>query len=191
MTMFFVCCSSDGGMQAETLQTGNDMTMYITITGQTQSITLANNAATQELVERLQNGAVTVTLNSSGGFEIWGPLGFSLPTSNQQMTAQPGDVVLYNGSNICLFYGSNSWSYTRLGKIEGLSEGELRTFLKAGESNITVTLSLTSETTGINDVSSMNSNSVRAASTEFTLNGVTAAPNYKGIVIKDGKKFVK
>ena len=74
MTMFFVCCSSDGGMQAETLQTGNDMTMYITIAGQTQSIktgndmtmyitiagqtqsiTLANNAATQELVERLQN----------------------------------------------------------------------------------------------------------------------------------------
>ena len=49
MTMFFVCCSSDGGMQAETLQTGNDMTMYITIAGQTQSITLANNAATQEL----------------------------------------------------------------------------------------------------------------------------------------------
>ena len=42
MTMFFVCCSSDGGMQAETLQTGNDMTMYITIAGQTQSITLAN-----------------------------------------------------------------------------------------------------------------------------------------------------
>ena len=106
MTMFFVCCSSDGGMQAETLQTENDMTMYITIAGQTQSITLAKNAATQELVERLQNGAVTVTLNSSGGFEIWGPLGFSLPTSNQQMTAQPGDVVLYNGSNICLFYGS-------------------------------------------------------------------------------------
>ena len=108
MTMFFICCSSDGGMQAETLQTGNDMTMYITIAGQTQSITLANNAATQELVERLQNGTVTVTLNSSGGFEIWGPLGFSLSTSNQQMTAQPGDVVLYNGSNICLFYGSNS-----------------------------------------------------------------------------------
>ena len=148
MTIFFVCCSSDGGMQAETLQTENDMTMYITIAGQTQSITLANNAATQELVERLQNGTVTVTLNSSGGFEIWGPLGFSLPTSNQQMTAQPGDVVLYNGSNICLFYGSNSWSYTRLGKIDGLSESQLRTFLKAGESNITVTLSLTSDATG-------------------------------------------
>ena len=100
LTMLFVACSSDGGTQAETLQTENDMKMYITIAGQTQSVVLANNAATQELVTRLHNGAVTVTLNSSGGFEIWGPLGFSLPTSNQQMMAQPGDVVLYNGSNI-------------------------------------------------------------------------------------------
>ncbi len=140
MTLLFVCSSARAG----TLQTGNYTTMYITIAGQTQSVTLANNPASRELVTRLHNGAVKVTLNSSGGFEIWGPLGFSLPTSNQQMTAQPGEIVLYNGSNICLFFGENSWNYTRLGKIDGLSEKELRAFLKAGESNITVTLSLTS-----------------------------------------------
>ncbi len=140
MTLLFVCSSARAG----TLQTGNYTTMYITIAGQTQSVTLANNSASRELVTRLHNGAVKVTLNSSGGFEIWGPLGFSLPTSNQQMTAQPGEIVLYNGSNICLFFGENSWNYTRLGKIDGLSEKELRAFLKAGESNITVTLSLTS-----------------------------------------------
>ena len=116
--------------------------MYITIDGKTQSVTLADNAATRTLVEKLQQAPVTVTLNSSGGFEIWGALGFSLPTSNEQTTAQAGDVILYNGSNICLFYGSNSWSYTRLGKIDGLSERELQSFLKAGESNVSVTLSL-------------------------------------------------
>ena len=150
VTLFvFVACSENGNNEVN----AQPMTkMYITIAGQTQRVALADNAATQELVERLQNGAVTVTLNSSGVFEIWGPLGFSLPTSNQQMTAQPGDVVLYNGSNICLFYGSNSWSYTRLGKIDGLSESQLRTFLKAGESNITVTLSLTSDATGISNI---------------------------------------
>ena len=116
--------------------------MYITIDGMTQSATLADNTATKELVAKLQQAPITVMLNSSGGFEIWGALGFSLPTSNEQVNAQPGDIVLYNGSNICMFYGSNSWSYTRLGKIDGLSESELRTFLKAGESNISVTLSL-------------------------------------------------
>ena len=122
--------------------------MYITIDGQTQPVTLVDNAATQELVSKLQQAPITVTLNSSGGFEIWGALGFSLPTSNEQINARPGDVILYNGSNICIFYGTNSWSYTRLGKIDGLSESELRTFLKAGESNISVKLSL-SNTTGI------------------------------------------
>jgi flavodoxin len=122
--------------------------MYITIDGVSQSVTLVDNTATETLISKLQDGPVTVTLNSSGGFEIWGPLGFSLPTSNQQITAQPGDVILYNGSNICLFYGSNSWSYTRLGHIDGLSQDELRTFLKAGESNISVTLSLSIGTTG-------------------------------------------
>ena len=88
--------------------------MYITIDGQTQAVTLVDNAATQELVSKLQQGAVNVTLSSSGDFEIWGALGFSLPTSNEQINAQPGDVILYNGSNICIFYGTNSWSYTRL-----------------------------------------------------------------------------
>ncbi|MBQ8937608.1 MAG: hypothetical protein IJ066_07810, partial [Bacteroidaceae bacterium] len=125
--------------------------MYITIGSVTKTATLVDNTATRELAARLQEAPVTVTLNSSGGFEIWGSLGFSLPTSNEQVNAQPGDIVLYNGSNICMFYGTNSWSYTRLGKIEGLSESELRTFLKAGESNISVTLSV-SEPTGISRV---------------------------------------
>ena len=117
--------------------------MNVTIDGVTKSVTLVDNAATRQLVAKLQEASISVTLNSSGGFEIWGALGFSLPTSNEQVTAQPGDVVLYNGSNICLFYGSNSWSYTRLGHIDGLSDGELKTFLKAGESHINVILSLT------------------------------------------------
>lgn len=126
--------------------------LNITIGGVTQTATLADNTATQELVNRLQNAPITVTLNSSGGFEIWGALGFSLPTSNQQINAQPGDIVLYNGSNICMFYGSNSWSYTRLGHIDGLSQSELQTFLHAGESNISVTLSLQNTPTGTDKV---------------------------------------
>ena len=158
--------------------------LYITIDGQAQAVTLVDNQATKTLVEKLQQAPVTVTLSSSGGFEIWGALGFSLPTSNEQINAQPGDVILYNGSNICIFYGTNSWSYTRLGKIDGLSESELRTFLKAGESNITVTLSL-SNTTGISNV---RSNSERGVF--YTLNGQRVENPNKGLFIKNGKKIV-
>jgi hypothetical protein len=137
------CSSDNNDVMAQTMT----QKMNITIDGVTKSVTLVDNAAARALVARLQESPVTVTLNTSGGFEIWGALGFSLPTSNEQITAQPGDVILYNGSNICLFYGSNSWSYTRLGHIDGLTEEELRTFLHAGESNIKVMLWLPAGTT--------------------------------------------
>ena len=147
LALLIMCsCSSDNNeVMAQTMT----QKMNITINGVTQSVTLVDNAAAQALVARLRESPVTVTLNTSGGFEIWGALGFSLPTSNEQITAQPGDVILYNGSNICLFYGSNSWSYTRLGHIDGLTESELRTFLHAGESNIKVMLWLPAGTTAL------------------------------------------
>ena len=157
--------------------------MYITIDGMTRSVSLEQNAATKALVEKLQQAPVTVTLSSSGGFEIWGSLGFSLPTSNQQTTAQPGDVILYNGSNLCLFYGSNSWSYTRLGRIDGMSESELRTFLKAGESNISVTLSLTSATGLTSTLSPAREGDI------YSLNGMRVTNPSKGIYIKNEKKI--
>ena len=106
--LLFCCCSADNEVIAQTTMDK----IYITIGGQTQSVTLVDNDATRELVAALQNAPITVTLNDNN-FEIWGSLGRTLTTKNEQMTAQPGDVVLYNGSNICLFYGSSSWSYTR------------------------------------------------------------------------------
>ncbi len=159
--------------------------IYITIGGQTQSVTLVDNDATRELVATLQSAPITVTLNDNN-FEIWGSLGRSLTTKNEQMTVQPGDIVLYNGSNICIFYESNSWSYTRLGHIDGLSESELRTFLKAGQNNISVTLSLTSGTTAIK---SINSNQKKDGA-YYSLDGVKVENPSKGIYIKNGKKVI-
>lgn len=180
--MLVMSCSSDetyGQTNYETMTTK----MYITINGRTETVTLVNNSATQALVAKLQEAPVTVTLNDNN-FEIWGALGFSLPTSNEQVNAQAGDVVLYSGSNICIFYDSNSWSYTRLGRIDGLTTSELRTFLKAGANSISVTLSL-NNTTGISQVRSDNTTS-RA----YTLQGTLAHAGHKGIVIKNGKKVV-
>jgi len=178
--MLLTACTKDDEVKAQTMT----QKMYITIEGLAQAVTLVDNQATKTLVEKLQQAPVTVTLSSSEGFEIWGSLGFSLPANNEQINAQPGDVILYNGSNICIFYGSNSWSYTRLGKIDGLSESQLRTFLKAGESNITVTLSL-NNTTGISNV---RSNAESGA--YYSLNGQQVENPTKGIYIKNGKKVI-
>ena len=181
--MTVTCCSSDDATEVKAQETQK---MYITIDGQTRDVTLADTQAAQELAAKLQEGPIDVTLSDNGGFEIWGALGFSLTTKNQQIKAQPGDVILYAGSNICIFYGSNSWSYTRLGRIEGLSADELRTFLKGGQSNIPVTLSASENPSAIG--------SVRKGGTDgacYTLGGQRVATPGRGVYIKDGKKKAK
>ena len=192
-TLLFACCSPDSESQAETLLTTNDMTMNITIGGETHGVTLADNAATQALVEKLQEGPVSINLNTNGDFEIWGALGFSLPTSNEYIDCQPGDVVLYAGSNICIFYGYNSYSYTRLGRIDGLSAEQLKTFLKGGQRNISVTLSLP-EATAIGSAPAESD----GASSCYALDGRKLAASREkaaetfaqGIYIRNGKKII-
>lgn len=114
----------------------------ITVSGKTVSVLIEDNKATKALVAALRESPITYEADDYGGFEKVGSLGRSLPTSNNQITTQAGDVILYNGNQIVLFYGSNSWSYTRIGKMEYESLDELKTFLKAGQGIINVTLSL-------------------------------------------------
>ena len=114
----------------------------ITVSGKTLPVKIEDNVATKALVEALRGSSITYEADDYGGFEKVGALGRTLPSDNKQISTSAGDVVLYNSSNIVLFYGSNSWSYTRLGKIQYESLDELKSFLKAGEGNISVTLSL-------------------------------------------------
>ena len=117
-------------------------TIKITISGKTLPVKIEDNEATKALVTALREASITYEADDYGGFEKVGQLGRSLPTSNSQITTQPGDVILYGGNQIVLFYGSNTWSYTRIGKMQYESLDELRSFLKVGEGNITVSLSL-------------------------------------------------
>ena len=77
-------------------------------------------------------------MSDYSGFEKVGSLGTSLPASNSQTTTQAGDIVLYNGNQIVVFYGSNSWSYTRLGHIDDLTGWEDA----LGSGDVTVIFSL-------------------------------------------------
>ena len=120
----------------------NAAVIYIYINGQRAQIELVNNSATKALTEILKKGDITYTANDYGNFEKVGSLGHTLPTENAQITAEPGDVILYSSNQIVIFYGNNSWSYTRLGKINGLTENELRELLCAGDGSVQITLSL-------------------------------------------------
>ena len=116
--------------------------IQLTVSGKSIPVKIEDNAATKALVAALREASITYEADDYGGFEKVGALGRSLPTSNTQISTQPGDVILYSGNQIVLFYGTNSWSYTRIGKMEYGTLDELKTFLKAGQGKISVTLSL-------------------------------------------------
>ena len=96
-------------------------------------VKLENNSATQELIKELKKGNVTVNASGYGGFEKVGDLGFSLPTSDENIGTAPGDIVLYQGDKISLFYGSHSWSYTKLGKLDNVDSNKIKEVLGSGD----------------------------------------------------------
>ena len=116
----------------------SEMQMNVQVGSSTFTATLEENEAVDALVEMMEQGPVTIQMSDYSGFEKVGPLGTSLPTSNQQTTTQAGDIVLYQGNQIVMFYGSNSWSYTRLGHIDDLTGWEEA----VGSGDVTVTFSL-------------------------------------------------
>ena len=102
------------------------------------SATLEENEAVSALVEMMRESPVVIQMSDYSGFEKVGSLGIRLPASNSQTTTQAGDIVLYNGNQIVIFYGSNSWSYTRLGHIDDLTGWEDA----LGSGDVTVIFSL-------------------------------------------------
>ena len=151
----------------------------------TITATLTDNEATRELTKLLEQGDITIRMSDYGGFEKVGALPQSFPTSNTQITTVPGDIILYQGNQMVIFYGSNSWSYTRLGKIDGATASNLRQFL--GNGNITLTLYLESSS-GIENVTA----DANKEEIVYDLNGrrITKKPLAPGIYIINGKKTI-
>lgn len=122
----------------EPIEEESEMKMQLQVGEITFTATLEENAAVDALVEMMKEAPLVVQMEDYSGFEKVGDLGTTLPSSNCQITTQPGDIVLYNGSQIVIFYGVNSWSYTRLGKIDDLT-GWTEAL---GSGDVTVILSL-------------------------------------------------
>ena len=161
--------------------------LYVTIGEETRSVTMEDTVGTRALVAALQAENITYEAHDYGNFEKVGALGQSFPTADHQVTTSAGDIVLYNGNNICIFYGSNSWSYTRIGKLDGMSAEDVRRFVNAGGGNVMITLSLQPIHTGLDEFS----DDKHGDSPAYTITGQIAPKGYRGIVIQNGKKILK
>ena len=96
-----------------------------------------NNESVSALKELAMDG-LTIQMSMYGGFEQVGPIGQRLPSSDVQTSTSSGDIVLYSGNQLVVFYGSNSWAYTRLGHITDKTPEEMRTLLSNGDVTITI-----------------------------------------------------
>ena len=147
LCLAFVCCA--GGCEKETVQSTvpstetevqeeEAVTMKLYINDTEVPVVWENNAAVEALAAEAGKGDIVVNMSMYGGNEQFGPLGKSYPASNRQVTTSNGDIVLFNNDQIVVFYGSNTWSYTRLGKM-ALPEDEVTELLSNGD----ITLRLT------------------------------------------------
>lgn len=116
----------------------NKMQMNVKVGDRNFIATLKDNEAVDVLVEMLKETGITIKMSDYAGFEKVGVLETNLPTNNQQITTQPGDIMLYQGNQIVLFYGSNTWNYTQIGHINNLSGWQEA----LGNGDVTITLSL-------------------------------------------------
>jgi len=114
--------------------------MKITAGDTVFTATLADNSSAEALKELLSEGSLTINMSDYGSMEKVGPIGTSLPRNDEQIATEAGDIILYQGSSLVIYYDTNSWNFTRIGKIEGVTGEELLEAFGGGD--LTVTFSL-------------------------------------------------
>ena len=119
---------------------GEDGMLNIAVNKTVLTAALADNSSARALAELLADGPLSVEMRDYNRMERVGPLGADLPANDEWIDAQAGDLILYQGNQLVIYYGANSWSLTRLGRIEGVGAGELRDILGGGDVRVTLSM---------------------------------------------------
>lgn len=117
-----------------------DNQIRVTVGSSSFIVNLEDNETAKALREMLADGDLTISASNYGGFEKVCQLGRTLPRNDKQITTEAGDVMLYNGNQIVFFYGANSWSYTKIGKVEASSIEELESVLSGSETEVILSI---------------------------------------------------
>ena len=134
------CADAAPVFEVPAQQEENAHPILLSINGTPVPVLWEENQSVKELFSLLENESITIATERYGGFEQVGRLPQSIANDDVQMTAAAGDIVLYNGNSIVLFYGSNAWAYTKLGRIDGMPAKEIQKLLDAEETSVTLSL---------------------------------------------------
>lgn len=143
MLLSLVACSEMLSLVQQNSDVMGANTVNITIGDSVLTATLVDNTSVDALKAALSEGPITINMRDYGNMEKVGPLGRDLPRNDQQITAEAGDIILYQGNAFVIYYAPNAWNFTRLGRINNITAQELRAIL--GNGNVTITLSLPQE----------------------------------------------
>ena len=132
---------NEGSEIQNTQESTEGNTMNVIVGDTTFTATLADNSSAQALVELLQEGPLTIEMSDYGNMEKVGPIGQTLPANNEQITTEPGDIILYQSNSLVIYYDTNSWNFTRIGKINDVTQEELLDALGSGDVSVTFALS--------------------------------------------------
>lgn len=131
---------SDEDISNHMTEKNENTNLTLSVDGTQLSVKWENNASVSALKELAADGNLTIKAHQYGGFEQVGSLPQRIESNDVHMTAEPGDIMLYSSNSVVVYYGTNTWSYTKLGHIENLSEAQLQELL-SGET-VTFTFSL-------------------------------------------------
>ncbi|MDE6034977.1 MAG: aldo/keto reductase [Ruminococcus sp.] len=114
-----------------------EVKINIEVNGNTLTATLENNSSAEAFVKLIESAPLTVDMDDYGNFEKVGSLGTILPRNDEKITTQAGDIILYQGNQITIYYDENTWNFTKLGKIDNITQSELKEILGAGSVSVT------------------------------------------------------
>lgn len=134
----YIISHSDYSQSTSAEETNVNTELKMQINGETVSADWEDNESVSALRALASESPITIQMSMYGGFEQVGFIGRSLPLNDERISTEAGDIVLYSGNQIVVFYGSNTWAYTQLGHITDKTPSELTHLL--GNGNVTITI---------------------------------------------------
>ena len=134
------CFLKGQGAEKENNNMSEGFEIIISVNGKEMTADIFKSESGEAFVQLLKDGPLTISMSDYGGFEKVCQLGKTLPREDQQITTEAGDVMLYSGNQIVFFYGVNSWSYTKIGKVEASSIEELESVLSGSETEVILSI---------------------------------------------------